>query len=708
MKTNNTISITQLFKEILSQQHDFELKYKAKQFLVCLLNSSLSAAPLIRTDAELKTSSPREFSQILINKLSVIHEEVPEIPLNHEIIEFILLQYAPRGLLNGCVVQYASNAANNHEHLASILHQIHSLHVGGGNARQNENILFRQLLENKGINLPSISSVAFIDNSEIMPEALKLPAYFLGLSLFSKEKLPEILGACLFDALFPIPEIIRTIQLYLAKEGDPTAYFRTKLTVNFQQIKVCAENAIMKFLEFDDNANNRIRIINGMNVALSLNYLWTMKILNILNSSYFSHFQKMKRLIIRKSTHAMGYHSHVKLKKGLKFEETLAQSPEDFVSALGESHWVVAGHPEQSLLLTKLIDFKGPMFRVFSDKEIDIMKDWIISLAEKKQTEPNDYAEFFKAEEFMVDMTDIHSHVINSSALRDLYYYLLNIEDYPQILPQAKKFALEWLTQSAIDLNAGEKALPFEEYSHQNLRNWFELQAKIQVDSYPGDQEEITKTREEVIDEALQLCPMISIDGAWLQRWTTAGLIDTEIGANLYKIYSDEVGNGEVELNHPLIYRNLIEEMGISLPKFASYEFCHWAGFEEDSFKVPVFWLSISQFPQRFMAETLGLNLAMELSGVGGAYRTAKDELRHYGYSTLFVELHNTIDNVSTGHSAMALQAIEFYMDEILQNHDKKVLSEHWERIWTGYRALVPPKKMWKTLFIKNKRYVET
>jgi hypothetical protein len=46
---------------------------------------------------------------------------------------------------------------------------------------------------------------------------------------------------------------------------------------------------------------------------------------------------------------------------------------------------------------------------------------------------------------------------------------------------------------------------------------------------------------------------------------------------------------------------------------------------------------------------------AMELPGIGSAYRTAKHELKHHGFATLFVELHNTIDNVSSGHSAMAI-----------------------------------------------------
>jgi hypothetical protein len=86
----------------------------------------------------------------------------------------------------------------------------------------------------------------------------------------------------------------------------------------------------------------------------------------------------------------------------------------------------------------------------------------------------------------------------------------------------------------------------------------------------------------------------------------------------------------------------------------------------------------------------------MELSGVGGAYRTARDELHQHGFSTMFVDLHNTIDNVSTGHSAMALHAIEMWMDQVLRNGDARQVRNDWLRVWTGFRALAAPPRSWR------------
>lgn len=81
------------------------------------------------------------------------------------------------------------------------------------------------------------------------------------------------------------------------------------------------------------------------------------------------------------------------------------------------------------------------------------------------------------------------------------------------------------------------------------------------------------------------------------------------------------------------------------------------------------------------------MNLAMELSGVGGTYRNAHKFLKHYGFLTIFVDLHNTIDNVSTGHSAWAANAIDSYM---LSTQELIPQDQSWSRIRLGYESLSP------------------
>jgi hypothetical protein len=119
-------------------------------------------------------------------------------------------------------------------------------------------------------------------------------------------------------------------------------------------------------------------------------------------------------------------------------------------------------------------------------------------------------------------------------------------------------------------------------------------------------------------------------------------------------------------------------------------EFVNWPRLRDASFDVPTLWLSISSFPRHFLPEILGLNLAVELAGIGGPYLEARDTLRHFGLPTLFVDVHNAADNVSVGHSAWALKAINAYMDEVAAREGPHNVDYHWHRVWSGVRATLP------------------
>jgi len=81
----------------------------------------------------------------------------------------------------------------------------------------------------------------------------------------------------------------------------------------------------------------------------------------------------------------------------------------------------------------------------------------------------------------------------------------------------------------------------------------------------------------------------------------------------------------------------------------------------------------------------------MELSGVGGSYRQARIALKTYGFSTRFVDIHNTIDNIASGHSAWAADAVDTYLATLPASQGSGARAEVWKRIRVGYRSLNPP-----------------
>ncbi|MGV8920568.1 MAG: iron-containing redox enzyme family protein [Pseudomonas sp.] len=635
------------------------------------------------------------------------------------VAKWVLTQYAPQGLLLGSLLQNFCSPANAHEKIAGIIHGIHATQVGMGDLEQNHALLFRQMVESIGVQLPQISSEQFSRHLDLLPSSSNLSAYRLSLSLFAQEFDAEILGALLFEVANGLSSIVRATQAPITASGGSSRFFKLQAAQQHALIAQ-ASLAIETYLHeagmtspFINRADISIaysRILDGFMTSARLHLQWTSELGTLIAQGYLDPLNEMVRLVRRKGPYAVGYHPRLSLAQK-PFDEAIVGDALTFVEELAKTRWITPGDPDNSLLLSKLIAFGGPMFRIFSDAEVAIIRNWISALPAINAAKAARPASALDGDTPSVPLLPERpwvsrrpgGHVVRKRRepvpARTLYFKLLNSERYPDARNDAGEFAATWLARSAVGLQRDEQAIAFTDYSHQQLRSWFEERARQQSSTYVGPEQVIEKTREEVIAEAIQLCPMILVDGAWLQKWGNAGLVDTRLGTLLFKIFSDELGNGDPQLNHPNIYRQLMAQMEVDLPEFRSREFSQWHGFTDEAFEVPAFWLALSQFPRRYLPETLGLNLAMELSGVGGGYRTAHDELRHYGFSTLFVDLHNTIDNASTGHSALALEAIEQYMDEVLQSGDSARIAERWQRIWTGFRALSPRPKYWRERF---------
>ena len=198
-------------------------------------------------------------------------------------------------------------------------------------------------------------------------------------------------------------------------------------------------------------------------------------------------------------------------------------------------------------------------------------------------------------------------------------------------------------------------------------------------------------SRQALVETTVQTAPLVLLDGSLLHGFTDYQQVATDIGRLLFRTYWDELGDCRPARNHPRIYRQLLEEMGVDLPPTASWAFASSGRLDDRSFELPVYWLSIGRRPRTFTPEILGLNLAMELSGVGGSYRSARLALQRHGFSTRFVDIHNTIDNVAAGHTAWAADAVDTFVATIGDTHGHAAQLDAWERVRVGFVSLDPP-----------------
>jgi hypothetical protein len=635
------------------------------------------------------------------------HDRVWSLPAGRQTL--LALQLAPFTAIDGCWLQHASSALNSHDEAASLLLRsyLRRTHVEG--VPPGPAFIGALRRARREVSLPA--SQAFAANVDIEGPMFELPAFALALAQFPTLLLPEILGFNLFCALRGHEPLLEAIDAEVLDARLLHALADGARHAALQDEAFAALAAA--------GAAPRARVGRGLRVAHALHARRDDALRALLDADALSPAARMAELLRRKAPVAAGYHARVEIGEH-RLEQVFdvaAHDPQAMMNVLAGSRYVCAGHPELSPLVTSLVSPRGTMAGVFDAQEIATVSEWIRSLGGAPRAvdaaATAAHASVAAARAAGVPMTAAAAagpdaaaapgaallHDLTPDAekqyarlpVRELYHRLLHAETWVDALPYARRFASWWLARAAAGLDRGEQAIPFATYDHAAFDEWLQARHRAQVATYEQAAGAPPPTREELVESCVQLCPMVLIDGAWLQRVGQVGSCGGEVGRRLYKIYLDEVGGGDVRENHPNLYRELMAAMDVALPAFGTPEFAHWPRFADASFRLPAFWLAISLFPQAFLAETLGLTLAVELSGVGGTYRTTSDALRHHGFPSTFVDVHNTIDNISSGHTALAHEAIKAHLDEGLEQGGPDEVQRRWRRVWTGWLAITPP-----------------
>ncbi|MGH8604040.1 MAG: iron-containing redox enzyme family protein, partial [Gammaproteobacteria bacterium] len=372
-----------------------------------------------------------------------------------------------------------------------------------------------------------------------------------------------------------------------------------------------------------------------------------------------------------------------------------------------QSPYVKVGDPDQSPFFDTLLSADGPMYQVFTGEEIATLKKWVHSL-EGSSPQPPVSPTPVNCPPLTID-TNFGAHVhwpktrkdrlAQTQSAKQLFHRLVNADVYPQVKPQAWAFVHQWLRHTEKVLRharAGDFLRPFP-YSHPT----FEARiAAIYADAVSRYRPFVPPPRldkQEYQWLLEQVAPLTLVDGCWLQNIALGGCANGDVRAKLFQIYDDEIGNGNPAHNHANIFRELLRGQGMRAPAIDAPVHLDWPGVPEGNFLIPNYLLAISQFPRSFFPEILGLNLAIELSGLGGFYHTLTDELRYWHIDPRFFVLHQAVDNLATGHARLAFDAIALYLDRVLASCGEEEMQGRWRRIWTGYGALtVVSRRTWR------------
>ncbi|RLA25221.1 MAG: hypothetical protein DRQ62_03200 [Gammaproteobacteria bacterium] len=607
-----------------------------------------------------------------------------------ENLSLCIKQTAAVYLTQPCWLQNISTSASSQTKTSLQLMSLY-LHLTGKD--QHNMVLqdtYHALLLATGSKIPSLHMPGFSEQADLAPEVLGFATLQLGLALFPRVLLPEILGFTL--AYCQMPTIIETC---FPKSHLPELYFQQRQQRLKQQIIPLIE-CITAYLDlFPQHTQSLwLRIQKGFWLYQQQVQRNNQQFKNSLDSAQPSQ-QHIAKLLLQKSVATIGHHRKIQL-QGKSLDQWFAELPEntqEFLQALIQSDYVDRQTPANSQLL-KLFAFKGPMFGVLDKSELDILLSW---LQDELKITPTNVGAVFSREGLAspsrlktAPTVEINKLALKQKAdyaklsTRELYYYLLNVDLFPDILPAAKSKADKLLRRCALF-----NPLPFKHYSHQRFDAYIENIYQQEISTYQPLQGAPKISKEAYIWGFEQIAPMILIDGCWIQNSQALQQLNPEICDILCKIYCDEIGGGLLIQNHPYIFQQLLKSLSIQLPPAYSKDFIEHPGFINSAFDLPTYMLSVSSFSVEFLPELLGLNMAIELSGLGKSYMRLVDDWNYWGIDPSIASIHISIDNYASGHTFLAKKAIHLYMDAIMQvANDRTILDRHWRRIYTGYASL--------------------
>ena len=612
-----------------------------------------------------------------------------------ELVNGVLLAFhAPLALLEGGWLQSLALAANNAQAPVNHLFACYLTLLGDDEA-DSPAFAYRGWLHRCAISLPSPLAWQFAQEPRIGAPALDFASVQLALGMHASRLIPEALGftfAYLRSAspwrLSAVPEPERSTRL---------AAMNTHVETALQVLSADAKAWPRVAQGFSLFQHHEAHYLNGLSAFAQQRLTLAGQVAAIFR---------------RKLSFARGYHAGVEL-GGRDLEAWFAETPFDassFLSAFASSQYAKGKTGRR--WFDRLVQFGGPMFGVFDQEEMQLIDAWLDQASASLTAEAAIPVETDWASK---TMPEFHQATLGKSVNptaspwlkqdgwnfcfipsrfraidnRRLFNRLINQDSSADTLSIAKR-RVEQVLRSTQPIGRGKAKLNrrFFEYTPEGFAQWIVQIHAQEVAKHKPFQVPPTLRKEEYLWLIRQFAPVILVDGCWLQHMGEAANQDRRVQRLLFRTYAEELGEGRIEWNHPKIYLDLLQGLGIDLPAVETVEFSRSSGLLDSVFDLPSYLLAISQFPRTYLPEILGLNLAIELSGLGGGYMQLAEELRYWNINPLIVTLHLSIDNLANGHAAMAAEAIQNYMDGLLTYGEAELRGQLWKRIWVGFLSL--------------------
>ncbi|KAK3180043.1 hypothetical protein K4F52_008535 [Lecanicillium sp. MT-2017a] len=280
---------------------------------------------------------------------------------------------------------------------------------------------------------------------------------------------------------------------------------------------------------------------------------------------------------------------------------------------------------------------------------------------------------------------------------RRLFFKLHNIEEHPEVLTEARDLLLSILSEaiSAAQPERRQDIFAIESFSKEQLFSHVRKAHELVGEEYnqyvegrrAGDGRLIATDRSQAAKVLTALAPLKLVDGAWLGRihQATTPFNLRPITKQAWQVLSEELGDGNLDLNHVHLYNELLREVGVHLPAPHERDFIDDAHRmdNENVWRAAVTQMIISLFSQEFLPEILGYSLHFE--GLSMETMVMSRELQELKLNAQYFLLHVSIDNAHSGHAMMTAHTVTEYMSHVTQRESQAAVATAWRRIQAGY-----------------------
>jgi Iron-containing redox enzyme len=595
-------------------------------------------------------------------------------------LEVVLRQRAPLALLGGCWLDVLSQPATQPSVIVNRLFAQHYVMRGEGNPRRSLQHTRRRLLEESGIYLPDIGAADFLPRTGARPLTALHGSCYLSLSRLPANFLPELVGVHYAVLALGVDDQLAGLPPLL-----PEPLLRDVLAA---------------YLELAAPAE-RERLHTGLRLALDLEreHVAMLAELAAWHQS-LSLESKVAAIVARHAPYAGSQHSQVRV-GGRLLAETFRDPGLDIGGFLAEFREAaqLRRTGDGPCRFIEAIKFGGPMFGIFDEYEAATFQAWVETVQAGDRPDivitPATAGDARARERAAMLTAAAPADVVIAGPDRpddrELFYRLVNIENYPNTRPLAAARAERLFEQAEVLFvhGAGGRytdASYFDYTADALMRRADRVYWEKLVEPYQPLQQ--IPSRDEVIFLQTTYALGALVDAAWIHRVANLGRYERDCDGALFSIYADEVGHGDLRKNHITLIHRALRSMDIHLPHIRDAAFMDQADLPDALYGFSLHQLCMALFPDTYFNEILGYNLAIEMFGLGELRLLEIQKLRHYDFDDCYEQAHLTIDNLSAGHSRQAADIIVSYLDDVRRTLGEAAVQREWRRVWRGYASL--------------------